>query len=364
MAVKILIDPCYLNTSPLHLLPRVLRSMGIPGIPGMNILPFRHRRKIGLFPGWALKDNDFDGLDLNFFYTSLLRPDLSLREDVLSLYQKARWPIFAFHATFAGGARFFEDTTMELSVDSERARRGLKSQIRAASAIGGPDTILVIHAGRIHDEKDKSLEAVARILSEAVPLAEDCRVILALENMPRSVKGKTPLGADYRDLKTLLEMFPSPCLKVCLDLGHAIDYSETFALKEGRDPLEGYLNSFGYCREIIQELGREIVYAHIHYNRSHVLRSAGERDNRDEHMPLSRIPRPYWEAYWEMLRFMMEKTSISETERVNLELIPRRFFRWFTIFPTGGTLSETLESARMLREVLNGSVQAGQGKGI
>ena len=352
MSIKILIDPSYLNTYPYHLIPRLLQNYRVPGA---GLFSLRNGKGTGPFPHWAFGADGYDGMDLGFTYTHLLRPDLSLREDVLLKYRKARWPIYTFHATFEGGARFLRDTAMNLAEDSERTRRGLESQIRAAGEIGGPGAILVLHLGDADGEKERRLEGIARLLSSFLPLAREKQVVLAVENMPRSVRGEQHMGADYRDLKTLLDMLPSPYLKVCLDFGHANNYAEVFARQEDRGPLDEYLKNLGYCREMIQELGKEIVYAHIHYNRGHILAREAGRDLRDEHMPLTRIPLVHWEAYARVLELMVQKTSISQTKMVNLELVPRRYFGFFKVWPTGGCLSESLESAKALRPVLNGN---------
>ncbi len=297
-------------------------------------------------------------MDLGFSYTSLLRSDLSLCEKTLALYREARWPIHAFHATFTGGSRFFEDTVLELTDDDERTRRGVRNHILAAAAIAGPGSILVLHLGTVKGSSEKAMERSLRVLEAFLPLAEEKRVILALENMPRpSSDNRIHLGADYRELQRVLDRLRSPCLKICLDWGHANDYAEVFATKEGRAPLDAYIRSFGYCREIIEELGKEIVYAHIHYNRNH--ESLGEASGpcRDEHMPLTRIPPQYWDPFCDTLSLLMEKSSIRETGSINLELIPRRFFGCYTALPTGGGLREQLESVRLLRGLLNSEPQ-------
>ena len=281
---------------------------------------------------------------------------MTLCEKTLAQYQKAHWPIDAFHGTFTGGSKFFESTALELTVDDERTRRGVLNHILAAAAIGGPGSILVLHLGTVKGRPEKDLERAARVLESFLHLAEKKRVILALENMPRPDK-RVHLGADYRELRKVLNMLPSPYLKVCLDWGHANDYAEVFARKEGRTPLEAYIRTFGYCREIIEELGKDIVYAHVHYNRNHENLGKASEPCRDEHMPLTRIAPWYWEGFCETLALLMEKSSIREMGRINLELIPRRFFGCYTTLSTGAGLHEQLESVKLLRGILDSEPQ-------
>jgi len=350
MSVKILIDPCYVRYYPFHLLPRILLSNGT------RLHRFLRRISgsgLGMFPRWAFGPEGFDGMDLGISYTRLLRPDLSLRERVLSRYRKARWPIYAFHATFQGGARFFADTAMELSEDNDRTRRGLRNQIRAAAEIAGRGAILVLHLGAATGSVKASLQRTIRLLEAELPYAEEKGVILAAENMPRPIGGRYFLGADYRDLKEVFKALPSPFLKACFDWGHANSYAELFASQGGRSPTENDLRTFGYCREMIQELGREIVYAHIHYNRSHRRTDDQVFAGGDEHMPLTRIPPADWDAFCGTLRLLTEISSIQNSGRINLELIPRRFFGFYSVFPSGSSRCEQASSLRLLRDVLD-----------
>jgi hypothetical protein len=348
--VKILIDPFYVNGWPYHLLPRILLSKGAPLKALSRLLP---GDGLGPLPRWAFGPGGFDGMDLGFSYTRLLRPDLSLRDRVVARYRRSRWPVFAFHATFGGGARLFADTAMELSEGNERARRGLRSQIQAAAAISGRGAILVVHLGAVLDSARRSLERALRVLSDVLPEAEERGVILALENMPSPVRGRYYLGADYRDLQRALRDLPSPCLKVCFDWGHANQYAGLFAEQTGKRDVSGYRKTFGYCREMVEELGPEIVYAHIHYNRSHCrdLASAGPASG-DEHMPLNRIPPEELPAFSSTLRLLFERSSIRETGRVNLELIPRRVFGRYPVFPTGSSRCEQMASLGLLRALV------------
>ncbi len=356
--MKILIDPAYVNPRPFHLLGKFL---GLPLDRFVHPLFWKRREWIGPFPWRSFGPEGFDGMDLGFSFTNLFRADLSLREEVLEQYRAVRWPIRTFHSTFAGEARLFRETALNLPEEGERTRRGLRNQIRAAREIGGRDTVLVLHPGVVRTDPAGDLENVVRMLESCLPLAEEKRVVLALENMPRSVGGTRYLGGDYEELLGVLERLPSPCLKVCIDLGHANNYAEIKARENGEKPVAAYLARFGYCREMIRELGEEIVYAHIHYNRSHILRDEARQRNFDEHIPLSRIPGPDWDEFRSTLDLLREKTSVCRTGYVNLELVPRRMFGFYEVMSTGGSLQEQMRSVRLLREVLTDHRSAGEG---
>ncbi|MEW6442178.1 MAG: TIM barrel protein [bacterium] len=351
VALKILIDPSYVNFRPFHLLPRIVFSRA--GWSGFRRLAQRMPGNgIGPFPRWAFGPEGFDGLDLGISYTRLLRPDLTLRERVLEGYRKARWPIYAFHATFPGGSPFFMDTALDLGENSERTRRGLRSHIRAAAEIGGKGTLLVVHLGAANGSVETAIRNAVRLLETGLPLAQEQEVVLALENMPRPAGGRYYLGGDYADLKKVLAALPSPWLKVCFDWGHANNYAGVFARLHRLRAPDAYVQTFGYGREMIRELGLDIVYAHVHYNRSHTEKSEKALEQGDEHMPLTRVLPAEWDAFCDTLRLLMRETSIRTFGRVNLELIPRRIFGFYPVFPRGSSLAEQLSSVKTARSIL------------
>jgi len=150
-------------------------------------------------------------------------------------------------------------------------------------------------------------------------------------------------------------------VKVCLDWGHANNYSRFFARDNRREPLEQYVRQFGYVREMIDELGKDIGYAHIHYNRSHILTGEAFFEEYDEHMALSRIPLEEREAFAGVIARLVRATSVQEIGLLNLELIPKRFFGIYKAFPTGSTLKEQLASVTLLRQMVAAGLQTGVG---
>lgn len=351
MSLKILIDPSYVSRHPVHLVPRLLRYHGLPG---GGLASGRWGTSHGFCPRAAFGKGGFDGMDLGIAYTPLLRPDLTVREEALARYKRIAWPIHALHATFMGGSPYFAETAMQLTEDGPRTRRGLRNQIRIAAELAGRGAILVLHAGKVTGSPEQGLRVVRGVLEGVLPLAEEKGVVLALENMPRSVAGAAHLGGDYRELQALLGALPSPCLKVCFDWGHANNYAEVFAGRVGRRDVEAYLAGFGYCREMVETLGTEIVYAHVHYNRSHVRRREAMRRNLDEHLPLHHVPASSWEAFRESLSALLRLSSVRISGRINLELPPRRVFGALPVHATGSARTEQVESLALLRSLFEG----------
>ncbi len=353
--VKILIDPLYVNPYPFHLLPRILSARGLSIGSSIMSYPFPLET---LCVRKAFGPGRFDGMDIGFGFTSILDQDLNVRAKVLETYVKRKWPIFSFHATFGGGSPLFADTRMELTEDNERTKRGLRNQIRAAIQLRCRRTaVIVLHLGRCMDDPSNALTRSLHVIESALPLAEESGLILALENMPRCPDGGIYLGSDYRDLKKALHLLRSPAVKVCLDWGHANNYSRFFAKDNKRRSIDTYVRTFGYVTEMIDELGKDIVYAHIHYNRSHRLNSEALFDEYDEHMALSRIPAEERGAFTKVVSHLLRSSSIPEVGLINLELIPKKFFGIYKAFPTGSTFGEQIASVDLLRQMINAGLQ-------
>lgn len=357
--VRLLIDPAYVKFYPYHLLPMVWGTMvGRRFSSLFQWAPEESTRFIHDVYGEA--QDQYDGMDIDFTYTGIFDAELNIRPRLLeryaARYRSGRWPIMAYHATFADGSPLFKSTEMSLCRAAARDIRGLRNHIKAASQISGRGAIIAVHMGNTTDH-EAGMKNVLRSLEAVVQDAEDQGVILALENMTASPPGHSYLGADYRDLQQVLRAFRSPSVKVCLDWGHANNFAASFLRVTGREVDQLYLASFGYCREMIQELGADIAHAHLHYNASHTVPDAPIDRHWDQHQPLNRIPGDEREAFRETLELLLRETRIST---LTLELFPRRYFGILPMFRTGSNRQDQKDSAALLRQML-GRIGAGPG---
>ena len=350
--IRVLIDPAYVKFHPFHLIPMVMGGRAKAGVLARlgRWRPEESTRFIA--DVYGTRRDQYDGMDIDFTYTGIFDEQLNLNARLLERYRarcrSGTWPILAYHATYADGSPLFRATEMSLCRADARDVRGLRNHVVAASEISGPGSVVAVHMGNTTDHEG-GIRNVIRCLEAAVRDAEDRGVTLALENMTASPRGHSYLGADYRDLQRVLRAIRSPSLKVCFDWGHANNFAASFLQATGRTEGPHYLASFGYCREMIRELGVEIVHAHLHYNVSHTAGNAPIDRHWDQHQPLNRVPRDEWPAMEDTLELLLRETRIGT---LTLELFPRRYFGILPMFRTGSDSRDQRESAAIVRQAL------------
>ena len=334
--MKYLIDPNYVSSVPFNLAPDTLAS-----ITGFELL-----RKIN-WVGEPDKEalSKFDGVDLNLVLSGLFEGEENKpRLKKIGKVKNKNWKIYAFHGGHENLSKQFKYMETNLAKDTNLTRTKIRSQLEVAQRLSSyMDSIVVYHPG-IVKRRYKEYRATLKNLEFAVREAENRALIIAVENTPKSGKGYY-IGSDYRDLKKILEKIKSPNLGVCFDWGHANNYARTFARENKRS--EDYVRNFGYQKEVIEELNNKIIYAHIHYNKSH-LRKQAEEDG-DEHLPLTKIPASEIGAYAETIKDLMKKTSIKKHDCILLELMPKKVFGFYEFWPTGSTREEQYKSLKLLK---------------
>ena len=350
--VRVLIDPAYVKFYPFHLVPTVVSGLSRGRLSALagRWMPDESTRFLRDVYGRGA--DQYDGMEVDFTYTGIFDEALNIRPQMLERYAARRrsggWPIVTYHATFADGSPLFRRTEMSLCRADERDIRGLRNHIVAASEISGPGSIIAVHMGNTTDHEG-GMRNVLRSLDAVVRLAEDRGVILALENMTAAPPGHSYLGADYRDLQRVLRAMASPSVKVCFDWGHANHFAASFLAATGRPPDPVYLATFGYCREMIRELGPEIVHAHIHYNAAHTVPDAAADRHWDQHQPLNRLPDEERPAFEETLELLLRETRVTT---LTLELFPSHYFGVVPMFRTGSNRRDQRESAAIVRQML------------
>ena len=109
-------------------------------------------------------------------------------------------------------------------------------------------------------------EAVCRTLDEVLPLAEELKVTICLENIPR-------LCNFVDDVLFYMNKYPSPCLGACFDSGHANIIEKVKDFPAG--PYAVYYRDLGlpspWEPDVLERMLPYIVNCHLHDN-------SGERD--------------------------------------------------------------------------------------
>jgi len=151
-------------------------------------------------------------------------------------------------------APYFGDTPgypRELAVDTARMGRTqfrlMQESISLAQDLGSG--VVVLHPGKITGDRDDCFRHMVQNLRKLAIAAEDCGVILGLENLA----GTDPSNfcAAAREHMLTIKEVDSPFLKATFDIGHA-------NLTCGGDSTR--------LRNFVNELGDNVVHVHVHDN--------------------------------------------------------------------------------------------------
>jgi len=109
--------------------------------------------------------------------------------------------------------------------------------------------VLVVHPGKISDDREKSFMSMVRNLKKLSSKAHDCGVILGLEN--KEGTDQTNLCCTVDEHLRAIKEVGSPYLRATFDIGHA-------NLTCGGDA--------GKLRDFVKELNGHIAHVHVHDN--------------------------------------------------------------------------------------------------
>ena len=271
-----------------------------------------------------------DGYELLMITAGVFHPGWDIDQKMVKFYGKVNPPCWTFHASHSTPPSKFKHLTMNLaSKPSRETEKALRSHILAVSAIAEEKkpNILPLHSGSVKnvEEKNEGIENVIENIENVVGIAEEREVILALETKERRLKGDLYfIGSMYQDLLEIRKGVQSNYVKFTCDIGH---------LKT--------MGGITYVKEAIQELGKHIVHAHIHWNDSRV----------DLHQPLTVIGENEMEEFEKIVKLFMEKTSIPHQQYGTFTLeIPHKSVAGPPKY--GSTVEEQIESIRILRRMV------------
>jgi sugar phosphate isomerase/epimerase len=123
----------------------------------------------------------------------------------------------------------------------------MEESISLASEFGS--SVLVIHPGKISGGRDKSFMSMVRNLKKLSSKAQDCGVILGLEN--KEGTDPTNLCCTVEEHLRAIREVDSPFLKATFDIGHA-------NLTCGGDK--------GKLRDFVKKLNGHAAHVHVHDN--------------------------------------------------------------------------------------------------
>lgn len=352
--MKILLQQVFSHKNPLYLLSTYLRTLGYPSHHYRKIFRGIGKVKHNLFEDSLYDGIEFDAHHVDVFFYKRWRIDWKRIEK----FKKQGLPIEAVHAHYPSGVRMLRrsDLLLNLAVRSPLIVEGLKAHIEITANLVKDKKILVVHPGVVKEDTSdfEAVENVVATLKQCLEELERRAVFLCLENLnPHYGLGLRNIGDNYKVLGEILTRVNHPNIKIVYDWGHANAFARDFYERNKENLAEDYLTNFLYHKELINNLGREIVYAHLNYNPAHDLHEVLLKNffvtGWDYHMGLNKIPQRWLSGYKEVMKLLCEKTSIKEFGKVLLEIRPHRLFRIFDFSSFGVTDEEAIKTLKLLR---------------
>ncbi len=143
-------------------------------------------------------------------------------------FKERKIKVYSVHAPFGG--------ENDLSIPDKKKREKMHSSVIKVMEKGkilGIEVIVIHPGGAMKKEEIKErLKIFHQSIEKILPLAENYRIKIAVENMPPGHP-----GTEAKELKEIVERFNSPYLGVCFDTGHANlckDFKKEFLLLKDR----------------------------------------------------------------------------------------------------------------------------------
>jgi len=133
-------------------------------------------------------------------------------EKLSSDFKERKIKVYSVHAPFGG--------ENDLSIPDKKKREKMHSSVVKVMEKGkilGIE-VIVIHPGGVMKKKEikERLKIFHQSIEKILPLAENYRIKIAVENMPPGHP-----GTEAEELKEIVKRFNSPYLGVCFDTGHS-----------------------------------------------------------------------------------------------------------------------------------------------
>ena len=373
--IKNLIEDISIMPTLAHMVVDLLRAE----LPFLKV--FKSWDRIVAKPNKALlqSENSYDGVELTLWGFFDRRWNVNWKR--VREIKKEQISFYTFHGCFETCPKSLKGYYLNLSQDRGFLPKAIKSHIDIASELGaGDNPVVIFHPGtagrRIN--KARALDNLMNNLGAALNYADARGVTLTLENMPYLPGKKEQCTMiDHYDFQHVFKRLRHDKLKVTFDWGHINTQVKNKDFLQKHELSRADILNFKHVDEFIDELHKDIVHAHIHYNRSHWLEGNIKKDRwdikrlllyiffwtdivkffregannpLDEHSSLNRIEKSYRQRYGETIRNLMNKSAIRDYGYITHEIPPHKILKYFTLTKNGlATAEEFLESLRIFK---------------
>lgn len=336
--IKYLIEPHYVLPYPIYLWPEILTEV----MPRVGRFVKRKIRDLSGYSGLrseAYSAGLFDGMELNLLTTGLIDEDGEINYTRLDTYKKSQLPIHGIHAYYEVPPALFKHTYFNMTEYTEHMRKLLKNQVLVTSELMGEGGILVVHSGMVENDlyREKAVQNVIWLLESVRDVLHKKKIYVAVENLEHMGK-HVAVGSEPAELKHIHDSIKDPYIKLAFDWGHI----------NTRGP---NAKNFDHIRKAIKLWGKDVIYAHIHYNVSHKVDLKNILYG-DAHLPLTRLTQDELAPFAETIHDLMEQSSIKDHGAIHLEISPRKIFKLITFTKFGATWEEQKKSLFLIKNII------------
>jgi sugar phosphate isomerase/epimerase len=324
--------------------------------------------------------NCYDGMELTLWGFFDRNWDVNLKR--LKKIKERGVSIYTFHGSFETVPRTFKGYYLNIARRDSFIIKAIKSHIDVAYELGGENPVLTFHPGTLRSggNKERALGNILKNIELCLDYAASKNITLALENMDY-VPGWCTLLADHFDFEYVFKRIKHDNLKITFDWGHLNTQARNkeFCQKHGFSKQD--LMNFKHINEFITEMNKNIVHAHIHYNRSHqflgpyqrrqtffgkmllylffwtdiskfLRKGLGNVSVYDDHLPLNRIEEQYLEKFSQTIKNLLSMTSVKYYGYITHEISPRKIFKYFIYSRGGAEYEDFLKSLELFKKLL------------
>ncbi len=324
--------------------------------------------------------NKYDGIE--FMLVGVFDNDWNIRPDKIESYKKSKVLAYSFHGCYENFPKRYKNIYLNLATEeSSVIKKAIHSHIEAVARLQKEKSVLVFHPGIIRkgNNRKKAFENVINNLKANLDYAKEKNVIVCIENMSWGWgSGIEPFCNEAEDLKYILNKINHSNLKIIFDWGHLnsclmrSEFRNRY-YKDNEDCLD-----FRHIKDFVNILGKEIVHAHIHYNRCHLpkykkfkkilfkkyfiylifwtnfskfIRKEKNKYFYDEHLPLDKITGKYRKGFEDSINYLLDKSSIREYGFITHEYTNKKVFRLLSL-TKNGLYDGYLESLQIFKDMI------------
>lgn len=385
LRIKNLVGNFALTPWPLDILGEVIRWQ-IPIL--RKIGSFRNGKRIGKVNLELLKEAGYDGIELTLW--GLFDENWEINNERLKEYKKRNLPFYTFHGCFEAFPPRFKNAYLNLTENDPKIKKAIRSHVDVVAELKRDKrTILVFHPGKIKrgQTKYEAFKNLIENIGSHLEYAKKHDVILTLENMPYYFNA-VPFCQNYLDFQYIFKKIQHPNLKITFDWGHLNTQLLNRDFREyikNKNNYKEKIFPFFHINEFVDRIGKNIVHAHLHYNRCHkilefanlepnlgflknfiihfffwtnlarYLRKSAQSDSLDEHLSFDKIEERYVSDFQKTLENLMTKSSILDCGFVTHEFVPRHVFKVLTYQKSGAKSDDFKKSLQIFNELIPSS---------